>query len=212
MISIILSFTSIVINTILSTVTIIIAVRAFKQGNKQIEISNKQSLFKERLVFFNKFKVLYNTYKNNITSIDYLIEIPNYEFHLFANNIILEDVIEVVYKPLDSEKHNELLRKKEQLEEISLYLELLWNCEDGVIASNFVNAYIKLIMALYKQQIFINSINTREELELDEYHKKINENAKKLELDNLKSNIDFCYNQIKSRNVLNDLKEEIRLK
>ena len=43
-----LDIISIGLSALLSGLSIFIAIRAYKQGTKQIEISNKQSLFKER--------------------------------------------------------------------------------------------------------------------------------------------------------------------
>ena len=203
---------SIILSTLLSGISIFIAIRAYKQGTKQIEISNKQSLFKERTNAIIKLNALFDLYENNKDLLMDCDDIPNFPFHLLANTKMLESIIEVAYNPLESKEQNNFLSKMEDLRAFSLELSLLWDCEESTIASCFILEYVQILCALYKQQVYIFELEKREKLELSDFKKKTKDMANHVGLNQYISNMNNLYNQMKEKNVLNILQEKIKLK
>ena len=84
---------SIILSTLLSGISIFIAIRAYKQGTKQIEISNKQSLFKERTNVFLQLNSLYEIYGQNKHLLDGSDSIPEFPFHMGNELFLIDGVI-----------------------------------------------------------------------------------------------------------------------
>lgn len=202
---------SIILSTLLSSISIFIAIRAYKQGTKQIEISNKQSSFNERIKVFTQLTSLVDLYSNNSHLLNDCEDIPDFTFHMLAGNKMLESIIKVVYNPLDNVEQNNFLKKMEDLQELSLKISLLWECEESNIGSNFINAYIQVLVALYKQKVCIAKVE-KTDVDLYRFKEQIQAISKKTELRDYIKIIQAFYLQIKEKNVLNILKEQIRLK
>ena len=207
-----LDIISIGLSALLSGLSIFIAIRAYKQGTKQIEISNKQSLFKERTKVFLQLNSLYEIYGQNNHLLDGSSRLPDFPFHVFTSNKFLKDATIAIYEPLKNEKHNEFLLKVEDLREIALQISLLWEGEESKLAKDFVYAYVQLLSSLYGQQIYINDLNNRENMELSEFKSRTEEMACEVGLNDAIKLIDEIYNQMKSKDIINTLKEQIKLK
>ena len=207
-----LDIISIGLSALLSGLSIFIAIRAYKQGTKQIEISNKQSLFKERTNAFLQLNSLYEIYRQNNHLLDGSGSVPEVPFHMFTNNKFLEGAISVAYKPLSSKEQNIFLIKMEELREIALQVSLLWDVEQAKIASGFVYGYVELLCALYRQCICVDKLRKQKNINLTEAKQSIDESAQEGGLNDAIKLIAELYNRMKENNVLNTLKEQIKLK
>ena len=207
-----LDIISIGLTALLSGLSIFIAIRAYKQGTKQIEISNKQSLFKERTNAFLQLNSLYEIYRQNNHLLDGSGSVPEVPFHMFTNNKFLEGAISVAYNPLSSKEQNIFLIKMEELREIALQVSLLWDVEQAKIASGFVYGYVELLCALYRQCICVDKLRKQKNINLTEAKQSIDESAQEGGLNDAIKLIAELYNRMKEKNVLNTLKEQIKLK
>lgn len=207
-----LDIISIGLSALLSGLSIFIAIRAYKQGTKQIEISNKQSLFKERTNAFLQLNSLYEIYRQNNHLLDGSGSVPEVPFHMFTNNKFLEGAISVAYNPLSSKEQNIFLIKMEELREIALQVSLLWDVEQAKIASDFVYGYVELLCALYRQCICVDKLRKQKNINLTEAKQSIDESAQEGGLNDAIKLIAELYNRMKENNVLNTLKEQIKLK
>lgn len=208
-----LSIISIIINTVLSVLTITVAVIALFQTHKQVNISNKQSLFKERTNAFIQLSSLMEIYGGNKSFVDDSEEIPELTFHLLANNKMLESVVEVVYNPLKNKEQNNFLIKMEELRALSTEVSLLWECEEAIVASQFILSYVQILLNLYRQAISISNFKkATTRLNLSEFKKVVKESAEKTGLNKATKDIALLHSQMIEKDVLNVLKEQIKLK
>ena len=208
-----LSIISIIINTVLSVLTITVAVIALFQTHKQVNISNKQSLFKERTNAFIQLSSLMEIYGGNKSFVDDSEEIPELTFHLLANNKMLESIVEVVYNPLKNKEQNNFLIKMEDLRALSTEVSLLWECEEAIVASQFILSYVQILLNLYRQAISISNFKkATTRLNLSEFKKVVKESAEKTGLNKATKDIALLHSQMIEKDVLNVLKEQIKLK
>ena len=203
---------SIILSTLLSGISIFIAIRAYKQGTKQIEISNKQSLFKERTNVFLQLNSLYEIYGQNKYLLDGSDSIPEFSFHIFTSNKFLQDAMSVAYKPLNSEDQNVFLIKMEDLREVALKISLLWDGEESKSASDFVYGYVELLCALYRQCVYTDKLRKDKNIELSKAKKLITKAAQDVGLTNAIQLIAELHRKVKENNVVNILKDKIKLK
>ncbi len=152
-----------------SVISVAIAIIALFQSNKQIRISNKQSLFDRRLEKYLIAKDLLNLFENNRK---HIVDDKNLHFSLslqfswLTNTTYLCDMIFAINEPLDTEKQNILLSKCEMLEKYATEINVLWDNDAGEAVGNFIRAYKVLLFKLYQQKVFVNTF--------DEYNKKQN--------------------------------------
>lgn len=203
---------SIILSVILSSMSIYIAVKAYKQGTRQIEISNKQSLFKERIRVFTLLNELYEGYELNRHLLKEAVEMPDFIFNLLTGNKFLKDTIELMEKPLSNKEQNYFLSKTEELRAISLEITFLWENMEATYASLFVLDYVDFLCVLYKQQVYLKTLESREKFKLTEFKSSMDSMANKTGLYKTMKSIDSLYNEIKEKKVLEKLKEQIKLK
>lgn len=206
----VLEIVSITLSAFLSGVSIFIAIKAYRQGTKQIEISNKQSLFKERTKAFTLLNNLCEIYENNKHMIKDSAEIPDFIFCFLTGNKLLEDTAEIMFKPLNSKEQNYFLCKMEELRDIALQIELLWENEESKMASSFISQYVELLCNLYKQQVYVKKLEERKDFV--DFKTKTKKMANDIGLDKAIRIIEDVYKKIKEKDVLNKLKEQIKLK
>ena len=113
---------------------------------------------------------------------------------------------------LSSKEQNIFLIKMEELREIALQVSLLWDVEQAKIASDFVYGYVELLCALYRQCICVDKLRKQKNINLTEAKQSIDESAQEGGLNDAIKLIAELYNRMKENNVLNTLKEQIKLK
>lgn len=200
--------TSEIISLILSLATITVAVLALFISIKQIKMSNKQSLFKERVQSFIKLNGMVELYGNERKHLDKAEEMPDFLFVLLTKNLILIEENFFVGKPLSKEEGDKFLREMENLRSVALEITLLWNTEDSKIASKFVYAYSELVMNLFKQHTVKQTLINRRGYS-EEALKCLTQDIKLSESISL---IETIYLKLKSDKILDLMSEQIKLK
>lgn len=213
----------IVINVLLSIVSLTIALAAIFQTKKQIALSNKQLLFDRRLEKYIIIKDLLLLFANNrerIVDKKDLARYLDFKFVLLTNVSYLSDMIFAIKEPLNSDKQNIFLTKCEMLEKYAVEISLLWDNDIGQIFSEFVKTYKEMLNKLYLQQVYINGLKKdREEqnyignspIDLDTYKKKTLKNAKDIKLFETIQNLDDIYRRIINENLEQKLIDDLKL-
>lgn len=213
----------IVINVLLSIVSLTIALVAIFQTKKQIALSNKQLLFDRRLEKYIIIKDLLLLFANNrerIVDKKDLARYLDFKFVLLTNVSYLSDMIFAIKEPLNSDKQNIFLTKCEMLEKYAVEISLLWDNDIGQIFSEFVKTYKEMLNKLYLQQVYINGLKKdREEqnyignspIDLDTYKKKTLKNAKDIKLFETIQNLDDIYRRIINENLEQKLIDDLKL-
>ena len=213
----------IVINVLLSIVSLTIALVAIFQTKKQIELSNKQHLFDRRLEKYIIVKDLLSLFTDNrklIVGKNEVLRCLDFQFSQLVNVSYLSDMIFAIKEPLKSDKQNVFLSKCEMLEKYAVEISLLWDNDIGQIFSEFVKTYKELLNKLYQQQVCINGLKKdREEqnyignsvIDLDTYEKKTLKNAKEIKLFETIQNLDDIYRRIINENLEEKLIDDLKL-
>ena len=197
-----------IINLILSIATITVAVVALFISIKQIKMSNKRSLFKERTQKYIKLEELVMLYGGCREYLDKAAMMPDFLFTLLTKDLLLVEDNFFVGRPLSKEESDKFLKEMENLKALALEISLLWKAKNSELASAFVNSYENLVMALFKLQVKIKTMENR---------RGYNEDALKILTKDVSLNEDIkiiedIYTRLKNENILNILKEQIRLK
>ena len=179
-----------IIDLILTAVTIITAIIALWQTQKQIRLSNKQNLFDKRLEMYSLIEDLIHLYKQhrnllinsenpkeNALLQDRLIVSCEPIFGFLTNVSYLADMVPAFHDPLIPAKQNVLLTKQEMLKKHSREVSILWEDSLGEIFSNFIYTYAEVLMKLYQQKVRLEKIQ-----EFNETYK----NQPKIQCDNAK--------------------------
>ena len=212
----------IVINVLLSIVSLTIALVAIFQTKKQIALSNKQLLFDRRLEKYIIIKDLLLLFANNrerIVDKKDLARCLDFQFSLLTNVSYLSDMIFAIKEPVNSDKQNVFLTKCEMLEKYAVEISLLWDNDIGQIFSEFVKTYKELLNKLYQQQTRIDGLKKHNEeqndikylIDLDSYEKITLENAKEIKLFETIQNLDDIYRRIINENLEQKLIDDLKL-
>lgn len=213
----------IVINVLLSIVSLTIALVAIFQTKKQIELSNKQHLFDRRLEKYIIVKDLLSLYSENreiIVDREDLIRCVECQFSGLTNVSYLTDMIFAIKEPLKSDNQNVFLSKCEMLEKYAVEISLLWDNDIGKIFGEFIKTYKEVLFKFYQQQICISHIddynkkrNNISELMMDsnEFDKRISENEKRIKLFDTINELDRIYNRIINENLEQKLIDDLKL-
>ena len=196
-----------IISLILSFLTIAIAVIALFQSSKQTKLSNKQSLFNERVNKFVKLKDLINMYQN---SRELLMDAEKMSYLLLQtmtkNTIFLDDNLYKGERLSDAEQIK-FSAEMEQLLSLAEEISLLWEKEEFKLASEFVKSYVMLLLDLFKQHYLI--FNSKK----GGYDQRaLNILTKNLNLQQRIAQVDEIWQKINETNMLNALKDVIKLK
>ena len=154
--------TSIIV-CIATVISVIIAAIALVQTKKQVELSNKQNLFKDRIKSFLLIKALTKLYINNREEIegekeDNIYFNCEFLFYQMINNSYVENMGNVMSNPLHNPEQKEFLKSLEELQNNAEKLRLLFKGEIGVATKKFILAYAQFLMSLYQYKILINSM------------------------------------------------------
>lgn len=191
--------------TCLATITSsVLAVVAIFQTKKQIELSNKQNLFKDRVRGYLILKGLINLYNENRKQIEEEKKEEIYFnceflFYEMINNSYLEPMGEVMKSPLHNPEQKEFLKLLEDLRNNSEKMEFIFEGEVAIKIKEFMLAYAELLMELYKYRILIDKMS--------EYAKSypvvdINKAAEDMKEIDYRNRLFNCFENIKNKFVM----------
>ena len=191
--------------TCLATITSsVLAVVAIFQTKKQIEFSNKQNLFNDRVTGYLILKGLINLYNENRNQIEEEKKEEIYFnceflFYEMINNSYLEPMGEVMKSPLHDPEQKEFLKLLEDLRNNAEKMEFIFEGEVAIKIKEFMLAYAELLMELYKYRILIDKMS--------EYAKSypvvdINKAAEDMKEIDYRNRLFNCFENIKNKFVM----------
>ena len=81
-------------------------------------------------------------------------------FLWLTNNSYLEEIGGVIKKPLENPLHKQFLRKLEDIKQLAVEAELIFNKKDAAQAvCSFISDYEQLLRSMYQYQILINDMS-----------------------------------------------------
>ena len=197
-----------IIGLILSVCTVVVAIIALFQSNKQIKLSNKQCLFEKRTQRYIKLRSIIETYESNREFLKYAETIPEFLVETLTNGSIFIENNFINGTPLSRSEQNKFLGELEECRTTALEISILWDLEESRLASNFIYAYVELLIKLFRFHIATRSKEIR-----NGYNEVVVQMlAKDIKLPEGIKLIEDVYKELQNKNVLNVLKDKIKLK
>lgn len=208
-----------IINISVSVISIIIALLALFQTNRQISLSNKQQLFDRRLSRYLEFNTIYSLYTANKLQLkdeSTFYHTNDLIFSWLTNCADLEEMTLAVFYPLQQKEQKILLTKYEQLKNSAIEISMIFDGNSAKIAENFASSFADLLKAMYQQQVYISKLKEQEErdktpLYLEDYEEKCKEMAARLSLFELRDKLENLDGEIIRQKVLDEMKNSLRL-
>lgn len=208
----------VIISNLFSVLTLIIASIALLQTHKQIKISNKQNLFNKRVDNFLIIDGLIKLYEENKGLMNRkenngFLEVTTL-FMGLTNNTYLKDIGTIINEVENEEIRQKFLIKLEEMKRLSLEHQLLFKGNSIKYIEEFVMEYQKLLRTLYKYQALLDKIqkaNKKEPKSFEELQKLYREDIDRQEVFDSYTKIGNLYNNIKNKNVVKDVKSQIKL-
>lgn len=203
---------------IISIITIGIAMLALIQTNKQIKLSNKQSLFTLRLNNYSIIKGVIELYKENKNLLNNREEAflaNDFVFKFMVNNSYLEHIADVISNPLEYSIKKEFLKQMEELKRIALENKLLYSKGKYYLLSEFVICYRNVLLQMHKYQIVIKKIediSNKFNIEFEKAANQINEIKYREELYTSFKLLEETYENIVKNKVLIQIENQIKLR
>ena len=146
-----------------SILTAFTAVRALVLSCLQISLSNKQHLFDRRLKAYMLTNGLISLCKGCYTLLSAEREdgpqfANDYIFTLLTNNTYMESQSSVIEHPLEQPFHKEFLRKREEIRNTAMEIELIFKGKAALAYSNFLRAYESSLDVMYQYQIVLDKM------------------------------------------------------
>ena len=215
-----------IINITISAITcsttilsLIIAIAALFQSYKQIKVSNKQNLFKERLKSYLIIKGLVQLYIDNKGIIeeekgDKIYFSSDFVLGCLINNSYLEIMGNVINKPLHQEEQKEFLRKIEELKNEAEKTKFIYNKKVSNYLYEFIKAYAELLMQLYKYMVLIDFMRSRQsrdpvKKDINEIAEEVNEEDHRAKLVEKFENVIKAFHNMEEYDVMNNIEKQI---
>lgn len=203
---------------ILSFVTAITAIVALIQTQRQISISNKQSLFEKRIEAYLVGKGLLQLFKENQRSLSCKGKGPymaiEVDFAWLTNNSFLESITDAIGTPLEMPGHRIYLMKMEEIKTVSTKIHFLFSGKEAYKLAEYVLSYQELLTQMYKYKILlVNMHKASEKFNWDfEYTlNKFDEAQQRSELQSALDKLQQTFTYIENRNVVDKIERQIKL-
>ena len=218
-------------DTWVAIATIATSLFALFQTKKQIRISNKQNLLNRRIEQYLFATELFNLYEQSQEYFQHslfysrMIGVPL----KFLTNSDKLSALQTYVRKFDFVKDNkdndkyrqEYIKTLGYLKASAEEISIIWNDENSKIIYQFIMLYYELLNKMIDQELYIrilkyeNENNETSVLNDVESQKKINEKikqfAEKKKFDKINQQLEDTYKIIKEKNVLQNLKESIKL-
>ncbi len=208
-----------IISVSVSVISIIIALIALFQTNRQISLSNKQQLFDRRLSRYLEFNTIYSLYTENKLQLkdeSTFYHTNDLVFSWLTNCADLEEMALAVSKPLQQKEQKILLTKYEQLKNSAIEISMIFDGNSAKIAENFTSSFADLLKTMYQQQVYISKLKEQEDKDkkppyLEDYEEKCRKMAVSLGLFELRDKLENLDGEIIRQKVLDEMKNSLRL-
>lgn len=205
------------IQIILTFVSLGISITAIILSCKQINLSNKHALFDKRLKNYLLFIELLAFYEQ---SLDFLL-IKDYKeydldkiFLYLTNSKELRKCRDYFNDINNKDKEIIFYEEIEYLKIESLSAELLWNKTLNYYLSDFIKYYSILLEEILKNKklkILTDNLFQNGELTKIEYEFQINELKEHENINITLNKLNLIYNKINENNIINKIKEELKV-
>ena len=208
-----------IISISVSVISIIIALIALFQTNRQISLSNKQQLFDRRLSRYLEFNMIYSIYTAN------KLQLKDDSTFYHTNDLVLswltncadlEKMVLAVANPLHQNEQKTLLIKYEQLKNDAIEISMVFDSNASEIAGEFVSSFANLLKAMYQQQVYISKLREQEDkdktpLYLEDYEEQCRKMAVSLGLFELRDKLENLDGEVIRQKVPDEMKNSLRL-
>ena len=203
-----------------SITSVCIAIFALFQSNKQIKISNKQSLFDKRMEIFSLTNELLENYKNYHKHIFTISEKADELamrtlFRMFTNIPSLIMISNSLGINCDEKLQREFFYRVNYLGSKAKEIEFLFDNNYQLLV-DFINDYKSILIKINEQMRFIDVANTFRSIDENafnkEYKQRLLENAEDLQIKETIDKLYEAYNEIINSKIINNLSDEIKLK
>lgn len=202
-----------------SILTALIAVLALGLSVHQIRLSNKQHLFDRRLKVYMLANGLVSLCKENYMWLSAKKEntpqfANDYVFIWLTNNTYMEGQADAVEHPLEEPFHKEFLRKREELRNTAMEIELIFKGEAALAYSNFLRIYEATLAVMYQYQIVIDRMrkeNDKHPMTIEESEKMFPEKKHRDNLYNALTKLRKAYDTVAQEHIEKQMKKQLRL-
>jgi hypothetical protein len=207
-----------IISISVSVISIIIALIALFQTNRQNSLSNKQQLFDRRLSRYLEFNTILSLYTENKLQLkdeSTFYHTNDLVFSWLTNCADLEKMVLAVANPLHQNEQKTLLTKYEQLKNDAIEISMVFDGNAAEIAGEFVSSFAGLLKAMYQQQVYISKLKEQGErdktlLYLADYEEKCRKMAVSLGLFELRDKLENLDGEVIRQKVLDEMKNSLR--
>lgn len=201
-----------------SVITALIAIVAIFQTQKQITVSNKQSLFDRRINNYTITMELIQTYKGNqgLATLGRKNEPLPYvtlEFAWFTNNSYLKEIYEVIENPFSQPEQIKFTKKCGDLKEVAAVSKFIFTGEPAEFFNEFVLCYERLLFEMYQYQVWSRKLEEPPEqsgLVFTQAQKISNENRLRKELLEAYDKLNKSYDKIVKNDIIQRIEKQIR--
>ena len=216
----IVNISTAIITSLGTIISGILAVIALKQTKKQLELSNKQNLFNERVRLFLIINGLLELYVKNRGSLtedkeDRIYVEVDWLFCSMVNNTYLENISAAIYKPLQNPEQKELLKKIEEIRNEAVKSQFLFDGNIAKLLHNFITNYASILMSLYQYKVLLEDMKEITDKipkkDINDVAKEVKESQYREELFKKFEELENSYKMLEEFNVIEVLENQIKL-
>lgn len=206
-------------NLLCSIITALVAIVALFLSFYQITLSNKQNLFDRRLKAYMLVNGLVSICKDNYEWISekreaepQLANVSN--FMLLINNTYMESQADAINHPLEQPFHKEFLRKREELRNSAMEVEMIFRGEAALTYSEFLRAYESALATMYQYQIILDQMkkeNEKHSMSLEKAGEMLSEENYRNNLYNALEKLKKAYDVATQDNIKKQMEKQLRL-
>lgn len=209
-----------IITSVGTIISGIIASVALYQTKKQVELSNKQNLFNERVRIYLIINGLLELYVENR---DTIIEEKEDRFYVEAdwvfcqmiNNSYLENIYAAIYNTLQHPEQKELLKKIEEIKNEAIKAQFVFDGDIAKLLHQFITNYANVLMELYQYQVLLDDmkkiIDKNSGKDITEVAKEVEEKLDREELFKTFRELEESYKMLDKYNIKEILENQIKL-
>lgn len=202
-----------------SILTALTAVLALGLSVHQIKLSNKQHLFDRRLKAYMLTNGLISLCKENYMWLSAKREnasqfANDYVFIWLTNNTYMESQADAIEHPLEQPFHQEFLRKREELRNTAMEIELIFKGEVALTYSDFLRTYEAALAVMYQYQIIIDKIrkeNEKHPMILEELEKMFSEKKYRDNLYDALVRLRKAFDAVAQNRIEKQMKKQLKL-
>lgn len=202
-----------------SILTALSAVLALVLSIHQIRLSNKQHLFDRRLKAYMLANGLISLCKDNYIWLSAKREntlqfVNAYVFIWLTNNAYMESQADAIEHPLEQPFHTEFLRKREELRNAAMEIELIFKGEVALKYSDFLRTYEATLAVMYQYQIIIDKMrkeNEKHPMNIEELEKMFSEKKYRDNLYDTLEKLRKVYDAVAQDQVEKQMKKQLKL-